>query len=455
MSEFKLTPKQEEALELQGGPATHVMLEGGSRSGKTFANVRTICIRRLAVVSRGAILRFRFNHLKSSIIYDTLPKAINLCWPGLWDACKLDKTDWFFRFPNGSEIWFGGLDDKERTEKILGNEYADIFLNECSQIPWASRNIAMTRLAQKTKLRLKAYYDCNPPSVAHWSHLLFSRKISPDTREPVTNPENFARLQMNPAHNLENLPEGYIAELEGLPERQKRRFLYGLPSAEQEGALWTLEGLDAGRILDGEIPDMQRVIVTIDPSGCAGPEDERSDEVGIMVQALGVDGRGYLLEDCSGRYGPQGWARIALSAFDRYDADCLIAETNFGGAMVKEVLRATCAEQRRPMVPFKMVKASRGKVVRAEPISALYGGIDPVSKQPTIGKIAHVGHFPMLEDQLCSFTTAGYIGDRSPDRADAAVWGWHELFPALTRRKKEGAPPLTDGRVGGQHGWLG
>lgn len=419
---FTLTAKQEEALDVLGGPATHVMLEGGSRSGKTAVVVRSILIRALAVAqSRHAILRFRFNHLKGSIIYDTLPKMIKLCWPGLWEQCKLDKTDWFFRLPNGSEIWFGGLDDKERTEKILGSEFATLFFNECSQIPWASRNMAVTRLAQRTKLRLKAYYDANPASVSHWSQQVFTKKINPDTREALPNPENYARLVMNPVHNLANLPEGYIAELEGLPERQKRRFLYGLPSSDTDGALWTLEGLDAGRILDGEIPDMQRIIISIDPSGCSGPEDKRSDEVGIIVLALGVDGRAYVLEDLSGRHGPQGWGRIVVTAFERYGADCVVGEGNFGGAMVKEVIRAACSETQRPMIPFKMVHASRGKVVRAEPVAALYGGIDPLTKLPTVGKVSHVGRFPRLEDQLISFSNAGYVGDRSPDRADACL----------------------------------
>lgn len=146
-----------------GSAATHVMAYGGSRSGKTFGFVRGVLVRAFAHKSRHAMLRYRFNHIKASIIYDTLPKVMELCFPGVAEHCRLDKTDWFLTLPNGSEVWFGGLDDKERTEKILGQEYATIYLNECSQIPWASRNMAMTRLAQNTPLRLKAYYDCNPP----------------------------------------------------------------------------------------------------------------------------------------------------------------------------------------------------------------------------------------------------------------------------------------------------
>ena len=215
---FELTKRQAEATRLLGSPATHTMLYGGSRSGKTFTIVRAIITRALAYKSRHAVLRYRFNHLKGSVIYDTLPKVMDLCFPGVADKSHMDKSDWFYKLPNGSEVWFGGLDDKERTEKILGQEYASIFLNECSQIPWASRNIAMTRLAQKTELRLRAYYDCNPPNESHWTKRVFIDKTDPDTRTPFRDKENYTSLVMNPADNAENLPKEYLKELENLPD---------------------------------------------------------------------------------------------------------------------------------------------------------------------------------------------------------------------------------------------
>src|SRR3990167_305931 len=101
---------------------------------------------RSAAGSRHSILRFRFNHVKASIVHDTFPKVMNLCFAGY--PYRLEKTDWYAQFDNGAQIWFGGLDDKEVTEKRLGQEYVSIFLNECSQIPFASRNLAVTRLAQ-------------------------------------------------------------------------------------------------------------------------------------------------------------------------------------------------------------------------------------------------------------------------------------------------------------------
>src|SRR5512139_3474120 len=147
MQSFNLTPKQEKANELLAGDATHVMLFGGSRSGKTFVLVRAVCVRAIkAPNSRHAIVRFRFNAVKNSIVLDTFPKVMRLCFPEI--KYTLNKSDWYVTLYNGSEIWFAGLDDKERTEKILGMEFATIYPNECSQIPYGSIETAVTRLAQ-------------------------------------------------------------------------------------------------------------------------------------------------------------------------------------------------------------------------------------------------------------------------------------------------------------------
>lgn len=420
---FQLTERQIEANRLLGSPATHCLLFGGSRSGKTFILVRAVVTRALAYKSRHACLRYRFNHIKSSIVYDTLPKVMDLCFPGVAEHCKLDKTDWFYTLPNGSEIWFGGLDEKERTEKILGQEYATLYLNECSQIPWQSRNVAMTRLAQKVDgLRLKAYYDCNPPSESHWTCRLWIKGEDPDSRQKIVEPDNYLSLVMNPRDNADNLPAEYMRELQSLPEKMRRRFLEGKFTPAADNALWSFEVLDRGRVLDGSPPDMQRIIIAVDPSGCSGEEDERSDEVGIVVVGLGVDGRGYVLEDLSGKFGPAQWGNLVGAAYDRWNADCVVAETNYGGAMVREVMRTA-----RPRTPFREVKASRGKAVRAEPVAYLFEQ----------DKARMAGTFPQLEDQLCAFTTAGYVGDRSPDRADAMVWGLSELFPAVSRGKRQ------------------
>ncbi len=409
------------------GDATHSLLFGGSRSGKTFVILRIIAVRALASpLSRHAVLRYRFNSVKISIVYDTFPKMMELCFPDV--KYNLNKTDWFVELPNGSEIWFGGLDDKERTEKILGQEYSTIFLNECSQISYGARNIALTRLAQSCsykrdgtdiKLRLKMLYDCNPPSQAHWTYKLFKKGVDPDSKQQIDTDE-FDSLTINPLHNKGNLPEKYIKTLESLPARLKLRFLDGIFGDVTDGALWTLEGIETYRQLN-DLPDMQRIVVSVDPSGADDVDNMHNDAIGIVVCGLGTDGNGYLLEDITVKAGPATWGNIATTAYDRHAADIIVGEANYGGAMVKHVIQTS-----RRNTPYKSVTASRGKAIRAEPISALAEN----------GKIRHGGNFPDLEDELCDFTTAGYFGEDSPNRADAYIWGFTELFGGIVSGKQ-------------------
>src|SRR5579862_3468161 len=185
---FTYTDKQLLAGELLASHARHVLLAGGSRSGKTFLIVSKIVARALrARGSRHAIVRFRFGHVKQSIVHDTFPKVMRLRYPEI--HYDLNRSDWFATLPNGSEIWFAGLDDKERTEKILGTEFVTIFLEECSQIPYSSRNMAVTRLAQLVEddvthepLPLKMFYAENPPDKGHWTYKLFKLHEDPETR---------------------------------------------------------------------------------------------------------------------------------------------------------------------------------------------------------------------------------------------------------------------------------
>ncbi len=420
---FRLTAKQEAANALLAGRARHIMLAGGSRSGKTFLILRAKIIRRLkAPGSRGATMRFRFGHVKQSVVQDTFPKVMELCFPDV--KYELNHSDWFARFPGGSEEWFMGLDDKERTEKVLGMEFADIFLNECSQIPWPSRNVAMTRLAQLVDdtlqakpLSLKMYYDCNPPDKGHWTYRLFRLHVDPESKQPLPDPDNYGFMQLNPVDNVQNLSAEYLETLESLPARLRKRFLEGEFRDANPNALFDEGSLERWRVLDG-LPDLLRIVVGVDPSGCEDEESIENDEIGIVVAGLGVDGNGYVLEDLTCRAGPAVWGKVATSAFDRHQADRIVAETNYGGAMVKRVIDVA-----RPRTPFRAVHASRGKVVRAEPVSALF----------ETGKVRMVGYHRELEDELTAFTTHGYMGERSPNRADAMVWAISDLFPELTK----------------------
>ncbi|MBK3745282.1 DNA-packaging protein [Paraburkholderia aspalathi] len=432
MAAVQLTEKQRQANRLLAGPARNIMLRGGSRSGKTFILVRAIIQRAInAPGSRHVIFRFRFNHAKTSVWADTLPKVLKLCFPTL--RVRLDKTDFYVELPNGSQVWIAGLDDKERVEKILGQEYATLYFNESSQIPWASVETAMSRLAQRCELAaeiakatgrkflaIKAYFDCNPPSKLHWSYQLFRSNLKPGTKEALPNPDEYVEMRVNPSDNAENLPEEYFDVLASMSAAKRLRFEDGEWASDVNGALWSLEdrtapdgkkmpGLDSLRV--AKAPELRRIVVAVDPSGTRG--DGGGDDIGIVVAGLGFDGHAYVLEDGTCQLSPEGWGRRSVDLYHRYNADRIVAERNFGGDMVRFTV-ATADKK----AAFKEVVASRGKAVRAEPISALYEQ----------GKVHHVGIFPDLEDQMCNFTASGYVGDGSPDRADALVWALTELM---------------------------
>jgi hypothetical protein len=432
---FKFNLKQLEAQLIIAGIATHVMLYGGSRSGKTFLHIRNTVMRALkAPGSHHCILRFRFNHLKASVILGTFPKVMKMCFPNV--KYILSKTDWYVTLPNLSEIWFGGLDDKERTEKILGQEYSTMLFNEASQIPKGARDTAITRLAELAETRVitegkevveglltpKAYYDCNPTNKNHWTYREFIQKIDADDRRPLPNPLDYTYFKMNPEDNRENLTAGYLNTLSALGARMRKRFRDGEFADATPNALFTDEIIDRWRELEGSLPDMQRIVVGIDPSGSGDENNLDHDPIGITIGGLGIDGNAYLFEDATVLAGPGVWGRIVASAYERHEADVAVGEVNYGGAMVKFVVQTA-----NPNIKFKMVTASRGKVVRAEPFSALYEK----------GKIRHVGVFQELEDELTAFNTQGYLGPRSPNRADAWFWTLAELFPGIIKGKKE------------------
>lgn len=205
--------------------------------------------------------------------------------------------------------------------------------------------------------------------------------------------------------------------------RLGRQELEGEVLGDIPGALWNRSSLDECRV-DKAPETLDRVYVAVDP---AASSEEGSDENGIVVVGLAVDAdgynRGYVLEDASLRGSPEEWARKAVHMYRKWSADKIIAEKNNGGDMVLTTIRT--ADR---IVPVELVHASRGKAVRAEPISALYEQ----------GRIHHVGRFDELEDQMCVFSVdnlrTGAMG--SPDRVDALVWGLTKIFDKVVGRRK-------------------
>jgi len=226
---FKPTAVQRKALALLKSGAKHILLFGGSRSGKTTVLVMAIIYRALKFAgSRHLICRYRAKDARSSVMRETL-----LPW--------LEKTvgkngytylahESMITLFNSSEIWIGGLGDREQADKILGHEYNTIYFNEISQLSYAAVTTAYSRLAMRIKdCRNLFYYDCNPGSPLHWAYKIFVLKRTFLTGEPLEKPELYQSMLLNPEDNRDNLPDDYISDiLDVLPEKQKARFRDGL-----------------------------------------------------------------------------------------------------------------------------------------------------------------------------------------------------------------------------------
>lgn len=256
-----------------------------------------------------------------------------------------------------------------------------------------------------------------------WDQLLFGLRLGTDPRAVVTTtprPTPLVRaLIKNPRtiitrgstfENAANLAPAALAQLRERYEgtRLGRQELNAELLDDVPGALWTRERLDATRV--AKPPEMRRIVVAIDPSGTKGGN---GDDIGIVAAGIGVDGHGYVLADRSCNMSPDGWGRRAVALYHEMKADRIVAERNFGGAMVEHVIRTVDRQ-----VSYKEVTASRGKSARAEPVAALYEQ----------SRVHHCGSLPELEDQMVSLTGEGYLGDGSPDRADALVWALTELM---------------------------
>ena len=260
-----------------------------------------------------------------------------------------------------------------------------------------------------------------------WSNLMFGLREGPNPRVCVTTTPRpikiIKELLKNPRtvdvrgssyDNIENLSFDYqemvLKKYEGT--RLGRQEIEGEILDDNPDALWSRGLLEKNRVV--RHPPLVRIAVAIDPEATA---NEESAETGIVAAGLGSDGHGYVLEDASLRASPQKWGNAAATLYYKLSADRIVGEVNNGGDMVEHVIRTVDKK-----IPFKKVWASRGKLIRAEPVSALYEQ----------GRVHHVGMFAELEDQLCEWVP----GAKSPDRLDALVWAITELM--IDTRKKGG-----------------
>jgi phage terminase large subunit-like protein len=272
-----------------------------------------------------------------------------------------------------------------------------------------------------------------------WDMLQFALRLGEHPQQVVTTtPRNVAVLKRILGNastvtthaptdaNRAYLAESFLSEVEAryAGTRLGRQELDGVLLDDVEGALWATRTIEHCRV--DSAPKLSRIVVAVDPAVTGGAG---SDECGIVVVGAVTEGpvtdwRAYVLEDASVRGGPLDWARAAIAAMERHGAERLVAEVNQGGDLVESVLR-----QVDPLVPFRALRAGRGKGLRAEPVAALYEQ----------GRIHHLRGLGALEDQMCRMTLQGYDGKGSPDRLDALVWALHELMiePAAHYRRPQ------------------
>jgi PBSX family phage terminase large subunit len=417
------TPKQEALIDIIKNK-THILSPGGSRAGKTFCFTRSIWNRALAAPrSWHLILRQTYRAVKASMFKQTFHDLKQL-EPERWEGVELMKSDITANFPNGSRVICGGLDD-DHIDSILGNEYCTIYFNECSEITYDVVETALTRLAQvceydyngtKRTLNLKAFYDCNPPSLRHWTHKVFFEGVKPDNTK-IRDFDDYGVLKINPIDNKDNLPDQYFKILDGFTGKKRQRFVEGEFTDDTEGALFKQEWIDAARCKWNietnkyDLPELDKIVIAVDP---AVSTEKDSDDTGIVVCGSNViDGyrHYYIIRDVTGKYTPKEWADKVIALYKNYEANLVVAEKNQGGDLVERNIHAEDNN-----VPVKLVHATKGKAMRAEPVSNL----------AERGYIHFYGSLVDLENELTSWVPDS--GMQSPNRLDAMVWGVTDLM---------------------------
>lgn len=399
-------------------PARYKAVYGGRGSGKSHD--RAAAVVEEAVMNPGlrvVCLREVQKTLKDSakaLIEDKI-RAFDL--PGF----EILNTE--IRTPGGGIVIFQGMND-QNADSIKSLEGFDRAWFEEAQT-MSARSLELLRPTIR-KPGSELWFTWNPRNA--------SDPIETFLRGPDA-PDNTVLVEANYDDNPW-FPDELEAERKHDEKHNRDRYGHiwlGHYEPQVKGAIWDRGLIQSLRV--SRATTLGRILVSVDP---AVSSEAGSNKHGIIVGGLGEDKHGYVLEDGSLTGSPRRWAERAIALYDKYDADAIVVERNQGGDMVKHTLKTVRADIR-----IIEVHATRGKHVRAEPISALYHE----------GVIHHVGDFPVLEDQMCQITAAGYEGEGSPDSADAMVWLFTELFPRLVRKAEK--PKRRIVRSATQGGWMG
>ena len=369
------------------GPWTAWMLLAGRGFGKTRAGAEWV----RAQVESGRVGRIALVARTPAEIRETMihgPSGLlSICPP--WAMPEYEHTNRKLTWPNGATAF---IYSSYEPDQLRGQQFEAAWCDE----------LASWKYPRDT-----------------WDTLAFTLRFGADPRVVITTtPKPLSLLRELVARpdivvtrgttydNEDNLAPSFYSRIRATYEGTKigRQEIHADLIDQSEDALWDREWIDDSRV-ERAPESLREVVVAIDPSVTSNP---RSSETGIVVAGIDSEKRCYVLADGSDRMSPSKWAERAMALYDKHGADRIIGETNNGGDLVQEVLRTASGGK---TFRFRAVNASRGKYARAEPISALYEQ----------GRVHHVGTFPDLEDQMCTWTPKG-PADVSPDRMDALVW---------------------------------
>jgi len=385
----------------KGGGRWHTwLILGGRGSGKTRAGAEWV---RAQVVGEPPLADRRSRRI--ALIGDTIAQVRSIMIEGVSglmsvyppaERPKLEASKNQLVWNNGTMAQLFGADDPD---SLRGPQFDAAWCDELAK--WRRPDLAWDNL--QFALRLGRWPQCVITTTPR--PLLLLKKILDD---PAT-----ASTHSRTADNATFLSPSFLAEMQRRYGDTPigRQELEGEIVEERMTGLWKRSQIEQARMLAR--PELVRIVVAVDPpvTSTAG-----SDSCGIVVAGLGVDKRAYVIADrtVQGRE-PAIWAKAAVAAYHDHEADAIVVETNQGGDLLVQMFRSIDA-----LVPVKKVYASRGKYVRAEPVSILYGE----------GRVVHVGEFPELERQMCDFAADGLSHGKSPDRLDALVWAITELMLA-------------------------
>ena len=330
---------------------------------------------------------------------------LSVCWQGdkTYAGKKMGYPEWSptkrtLTWDNGAQVQFFSAEEPER---LRGPQFEIAWCDELAAWNKDMDTWSMLQFCMRLGKHPRIMVTTTPKPTK------LVRQILKDPKTHVTTGSTF--------DNAANLAKTYLQAVKEQYEgtRLGRQELYAEVLEEAEGALWTTEMLDKASVKHDEVPHLKRIVVALDPAVTSNAE---SDMTGIVVAGIDVNGVAYVLGDYTERLSPQGWASKAIQLYHQYQADRIVAEVNQGGDMVRTTIHGEDAT-----IPFKAVRASRGKFARAEPISALYerGIVKHVANPPDGSSLNE------LETQMRTWEPLGSIG--SPDRLDALVWAITDL----------------------------